>query len=106
MTENIPVPDAAAPLRQIWEFALTYNGYQRRGGSQGAGDLANRALARYEEAGELPEDMDDLRCALFFEQRRWRHYGYDPSPADQRYFRALVRRISEIGHGTVPGPPD
>jgi len=37
--------------------------------------------------------FEELRCCLFFEQRRWRHYGYDPEGKD---LAAIVALHSEI----------
>jgi len=47
-----------------------------------------------------------LRCALFFEQRRWRHIDAHPRGDDLAFIEALVDRIHALSGGTVPGPPD
>jgi hypothetical protein len=104
--DAVVVPGADAPWLPIWEFALTYDGYNRAGGFDKAGDLANRAADDWRNDGSLPPDLHAARIALFFEQRRWRHFGYDPGPDDERYIRALVATIGELSGGTVPGPPD
>ncbi len=42
---------------------------------------------------------------LFFEQRRFRHFGYDPEGEDLRYVAGLVDKIREyISSGL--GPPE
>jgi hypothetical protein len=41
----------------------------------------------------MPRDLEKLRIALFFEQRRWRHFGDVPEGADLSYISALVAQI-------------
>jgi hypothetical protein len=45
---------------------------------------------------ELPGSLGDLRCCLFFEQRRWRHYGYGFDEETQRYARELVGAMGGV----------
>lgn len=35
-------------------------------------------------------DLITTRAALFFDQRRWRHFGYEPEGEAEVYIRALV----------------
>ncbi len=58
--------------------------------------LANAALERWRRTGKLPRSLGDLRCCLFFEQRRWRHYGYGFDEATLRYARELVGAMREL----------
>jgi hypothetical protein len=95
----VPIPDA--PLEEIFDFAQTYNGYKHHG-DDGAGELANRWLARYQCDASLPPDLPSLRCCLFFEQRRWRHVDEEPDPATDTYLRALVTAIAHVSGGDVP----
>ena len=37
--------------------------------------------------------LTDLRTCLFFEQRRWRHFGEDPEGEDMAYIREVVEKI-------------
>jgi len=55
--------------------------------------IANAAADRYSQEGELPESLDELRTCLFFEQRRWHHFGATPDGEAQRYFAALLEAI-------------
>lgn len=102
--ERIPVPPRDAPWTDLVSFALTYNAYSRVGGS--LADLANSIRARYRCDRMLPEDLDKLRAALFFEQRRYHDSGEDPVGPDLRYIRAMVGAIGGLGRGSVSGPPD
>jgi hypothetical protein len=101
-----PVPEPTAELHTIWEFALTWNGYNRRGGFQPAADVANRVSQAWRNGDQLPEDVDDLRTALFFEQRRYRHSDTTPTGRGADYVRALVGRFAALGGGRITGPCD
>lgn len=102
----IIVPDPTSDWRDIWQFALTYDAYERHGDFQTAAMIGNDAQRDWHENGELPDDLAVARAALFFEQRRWRHFGVDPSHDDADYIRALLGRIGELSGGAVSGPPD
>jgi len=77
-------PDEASSLGAILEFALSYNAYEVHGSSHAAAQIANRRASR---------TLDDLRTCLFFEARRWRHFGEDPDAEAERYIRGIVRKI-------------
>lgn len=103
--ERIPVPEPGAPFfPDINEFALTYNGYDRHGDQ--AGDIGNSLRARWDETGELTDDLAELRCALFFEQRRYHHFGTAPQDDNLEYIEALVDAIRQMTGGSVEGPGD
>ena len=108
INERIPVPPPGAPFwPDINEFAATYNGYSRLGGGlEDFAELANGIRARYECDHMLPEDLDKLRGALFFYQRRYHDAYAPPAGAELAYIEALVDEIRGLGRGSVPGPPD
>ena len=62
------VPSTDADWHTISSFALTYPGYKIHG-FDGCAKFANEGH---------DGSIDQLRAALFFEQRRWRHFGDDP----------------------------
>lgn len=80
------VPRPTADLDEIFRFAFSYDGYKEAGSSEACAEIAN---ARHQGT------LDDLRTCLFFEQRRWRHLGYDPGEGDLEYIRGLVAQIAE-----------
>lgn len=84
-----PTEDHDAVLR----FAHTFDGYSELGGFEAASQPANDALARYESQGEVPHSLTQLRNCLFFEHRRWRHFGEDPDPRAREYIDALMEAI-------------
>lgn len=79
---DIPPPDAE--WNEIGRFALTFNGYEHWGSFEKCAEVANRRLD-----GSLTE----LRTCLFFEQRRWRHFGYEPDEETMAYIRGIVEKI-------------
>ncbi|MCP2013222.1 hypothetical protein L1280_000350 [Deinococcus sp. HSC-46F16] len=101
MTEDIAndelrpdhVPASDADWFTLSTFALTFDGYEQSGGFERCGDLANATLERFNTTGEVSDDLNVLRSCLFFEQRRWRHFGEEPGDRDMRYIRALVEAI-------------
>jgi hypothetical protein len=80
--EHIPGPEAG--YHTIALFALTFDGYTRWGSFVACADIANAGRAR---------TLDKLRTCLFFEQRRFHHFGEVPFPRAMRYIRGLLVRI-------------
>ena len=87
------VPVRSLREDEIHRFALTTNGFERMGSFKRCADLANNAIKRWRENGDLPKSLRDLRCCLFFEQRRWHHFGYGFDEETLRYAMALVEAI-------------
>jgi hypothetical protein len=104
--DQVVVPGAEASVWEIFEFALTYNGYERAGGFEPAAAVGNGVLEHWHQTGELPDDLDVLRTALFFEQRRWRHFDQAPDPETERYVRVVVAAIAALSGGILPGLRD
>jgi hypothetical protein len=74
------IPSPEADYVDISEFALTFDGYDL----PNCADLANSRSA---------ETLSELRAVLFFEQRRFRHFGYFPKGEDLEYIRTLIQEI-------------
>jgi hypothetical protein len=79
------IPECNAGLRSIFAFALTFDGYK----TWGQEECATIANARRHET------LTDLRTCLFFEQRRWHHFGYEPDKEAEAYFRELIGMIRQ-----------
>jgi hypothetical protein len=90
---DVPGPDAG--WHEIGRFALSFNGYERWGSFGRCAEIGNRGLEGFRETGTLPESLDELRTCLFFEQRRWRHFGLDPDEQAMGYIRTLVQAIRD-----------
>lgn len=92
---------------EIQQYALTVDGYAyaqehlTAGGEGNAepfnllAELANSRSKEYHESGTWRGSFEDLRLCLFFEQRRWRHYGYGPEGSDLAAIQALYKAICE-----------
>ena len=78
------IPTEDADLGALIRFAHTFNGYAAFGGFAACADIAN--------AGDH-SSLSHLRACLFFEARRWRHFGDDPGPESLAYWLELVGKI-------------
>ena len=67
-------------------FAHTFNGYDHWGSHEKCAEIAN---------GKVHDSLDTLRTCLFFEARRWRHFGEDPDAESLIYWRHLVAEIAD-----------
>jgi hypothetical protein len=84
--EHVPRPDAQ--WGRIIPFASTFNAYEQLGGFEPA------AIAGNEKARDLRAcTLTDLRAALFFEYRRYNHFGDDPDAPAMIHLHALVEEI-------------
>jgi hypothetical protein len=103
-TPQIRVPSPETPWGQeLIAFALSYNGYYRHGGTDGASFIAMRLMQAWQSRAMIEADVPDLRCALFIEQRA-AHWN-DQSP-DPDYLAALLAAIHRQSGGWVDGPAD
>ena len=80
--EKLPPQNASWDC--IQRFALTFDGYRYCGPFDRCAEIAN---------ARRHETVTDLRTCLYFEQRRWRHFGYAPEGDALRYLRYLVEQI-------------
>ena len=84
---NIPAP--GSNYYDISEFALAFDGYEL----PNCAELANSRSAK---------TLSELRAVLFFEQRRFRHFGCNPEGKDLEYVRILVQEIrAKVGNGEL-----
>ena len=107
MTESISIPSPGSPwYPDVVTFALSYNAYDRDGGFDPVATSANALQDAWRGGEPLPDDLDVLRVALFFEERRWRHFDEEPAGEDRRYIDALLESIRRLAGDTLAGPPD
>jgi hypothetical protein len=81
---NVPTREASFAL--IFEFALSFDGYEFWGSEDRSGQIAN---------DRCHHTLCELRTCLFFEQRRYRHFGEYPQGEDAEYVRGLVSKIRD-----------
>jgi hypothetical protein len=95
---DVPLPNAG--WYDIGRFALSFNGYDWWGSFEKCAEVANLAARAYHESGALPESLTGLRTCLFFEQRRWHHFGFDPDEPAMGYIAALLEGIRQRALGS------
>jgi len=81
----------------IFRFALTVGGYdyaQQHFGKECA-DIANPKSSLFHETGKWEGSFEELRCCLFFEQRRYHHFGENPEGEEAKPALALYQAICE-----------
>lgn len=89
--EDLPAPDAEED--ELHRFALSFIGYDELGSRRRCARIANHARERWLLSGELPTSLEELRGSLFFEQRRWHHYGDGFDEETMAYVRAVIEAI-------------
>lgn len=74
-TPWIEPPNDLRDLSEIWRYAYNFDGYSFAHRELGidCGKLANERLSEYRDTGRWRGSFEELRCCLFFEQRRARH---------------------------------
>ena len=80
--EQIPTSDA--DWLAVASFAITFNGYEVWGSFEACAEIAN---------DRRHSTLTELRTCLFFEQRRWRHFGEVPDGDSTIYIREIVEKI-------------
>ena len=84
--EKIPNPEGeSSDYQETWEkFALTMNGYKVSGDFSSCSDLAKQVIKE-----PMNASLTELRCALFFVQRRHRWNSPYSDPEDQNIVHLL-----------------
>jgi hypothetical protein len=78
------VPGYDATWNEIVPFARSFDGYKHWGSFERCGEIAN---------AKRMETLVELRTCLFFEQRRWNHYGRPPDHEAMQSIRELLALI-------------
>jgi hypothetical protein len=81
--EDLRLQDIPSQKEDWWaieQFALTFNDYELEKCAQIANDHHHDTLT-------------NLRTCLFFEQRRWRHFGDEPDEKSMIYIRDVLNMI-------------
>ena len=87
------IPPPQADWDAIGTCALTFDGYRHWGSFEACAQVAN---------GKHDGSLTELRTWLFFEQRRWRHFGDEPDTGAMTYIRGIVESIrAKIASGAV-----
>jgi hypothetical protein len=88
------LPSVTASWHTIGTFALTLDGYRAIGQREG-GQLANRVKDEFAKNATSLQSLSltELRACLFFEQRRFHHFGWEPQGSDRIYVNAILEAI-------------
>ncbi len=78
------LPDPNADWETIVHFAHTIKGYELHGSFEACALIANE---------RRHNTLTDLRTCLFFEARRYRHFGEDPDLAGMQYIRTIIEQM-------------
>jgi len=87
---------SALPDHPNWDdlqvLALSINGYELSEALElgHCGDIANALAENYQSTGKWEGNSLELWLCLFFEQRRWRHYGYSPEDSEDAWSTILA----------------
>ena len=92
VTESV-VPERGESWDIVSEFALSYDGYAYW---DDLPELAGRVLQGWTRDRHLPESLDELRACLFYEHRRWHHFGQDPAGRSAGYIWALLEAVADV----------
>jgi hypothetical protein len=88
--DDLPSPDADG--MEVWRLADTFNGFKHWGSFERCAEIADRHF--YDQ--QRDSNLTELRTCLFFECRRWHHYGKQPDKHDSPSIRGLVEKIREM----------
>lgn len=87
---DIPMPDAG--LEEISRFGHSFDGYVEMGSFEACAAVANARSCN---------SLDEARACLFFEMRRWRHFGEEPDEEAFAYMKQLVEAVRRyVGQST------
>ena len=78
-----------------FRFAYLIDGYEVAGGFEALAELANGTGQAAGPEGRWFGDARTLWLILFFENRRWRHFGTSPEGQDQLRLDRLCQKLRE-----------
>jgi hypothetical protein len=96
---NIKIPARGDSWDKIIEFAQLIDGYKIKGSFKAAADIANRS-----KINKL--SIEDLHVALFFEYRRYNHYGYGPDRESMEHIYKILDLLNYKVQHTRGGTGD
>ncbi|HXQ75682.1 MAG TPA: hypothetical protein VN791_04235 [Acidimicrobiales bacterium] len=87
------IPDRGETWDVVSSFALSYDGYAYW---DDVCELATRRIRSWTRLHTLPTSIDEVRACLFYEQRRWHHFGEDPNGRGELYVWALLDTLRNL----------
>jgi len=88
------IPPIDSDYSTIAGFALSFDGYSR---IKDISIFANKIVEEFKKDKSITEKLTltELRASLFYEQRRFHHFGEDPEGGDREYINCLVSEIAQ-----------
>lgn len=100
--EIVVRPPDTTDIDQLFDYALQgatrpLAGYDHALAHLGicVADLANVRLEEFQKTGNWIGTFEELRGCLYFEQRRWRHFGNNPAGEDADAIRKLALALQQ-----------
>lgn len=90
---GLPTHPAPADWEQMSSLALSFDGYGRWESLANCATVARRVGDRHKRTGKVGGTLAELRTALFFLQRSYRHMGWPPTEKEMAYPRAIVAML-------------
>jgi hypothetical protein len=87
------IPDRGDTWDAVSSFSLSYDGYAYW---DDVSELATRWTRSWTRLHALPTSIDEVRACLFYEQRRWHHFGEEPNGRGERYIWALLDTLRSL----------
>jgi hypothetical protein len=87
------VPDHGDSWDAVSSFSLSYDGYAYW---DDVTELATRSIRNWTRTRQLPGSIDEVRACLFYEQRRWHHFGEEPNGRGAQYVWALLDSLRSL----------
>ena len=88
-----PIEVPTEEVLKIFRKVSTFNGYNVFGDELAS--VATSVAENWSNTGLLPEDIEKIKGALFFEFRRTHHTGQYPEGNDLLYVKALGQAIDK-----------
>lgn len=91
------IPTDALNWDHFVRFAQTFNGYEATGSFRDAAQIANQH--HLANGRDRTWSLVELRICLFFEYRRWNHFGRPRGADDISYQNFLISEIRKVVSG-------
>ena len=90
MFKTTPLPELGASWQEIKTYAKSFSGYRKFSKLSIVAEIANNKVKNLDLCS-----LDELRAALFFEYRRYNHFGHDPEAKELHHIHNVLSAIRE-----------
>ena len=100
-----PKPPATTDLSELYSIAYSFDSYTKYGGTEKAFEITDKVRERFKTTGKWEGSLEELKCAMFVQQRASHHTGNDPKGKSLKDFQALYDVIRERWDESEPNLP-